>query len=483
MPRIIHSLQFRDRWEGGIFFAGLALRLAVFVLILFAYGAAGLGAFNDSQEYLQLADGIANRHAFMNANPVGLLEVVRPPGYPAYLSFFIASGLPLRLAVLIQVIALSFVPILTMRLAERFGFSKRVRRLAGSFAAFEPLQVYYSALFLTDGFAVLFFLIGACLLVRFWQEGKRRDLITSAIVMGGVNYIRPTGLFMFILIPLCMIIGSFVLDRARWKWHARSALLYGIIFYLVLVPWMARNYIHFGAFKFTSGLERQLYDYAAVTVRATAEKVPYDIMQERMRNEVRPFLPEPIDLKRFANGPVLAERAKAVIFAHPREYTKLYLMSLQTLLVSGNYHFLLANYHIIPWPPGGTQSFTILFSGRDFGHAFAAFRAFLREPYGIVAILGKLVWLGMLLLAFWGAASAWRRESRSRFGMILWVGFLVYLAMVTFSLVGGVEARHRIFLDPFTFIFTAAGIAVAARWRSRKRPRPFVKLVQTGSTS
>src|SRR3989344_8030543 len=125
MPRIISRLGFRDSWECGIFIAGLALRLSVFGLLVWGLGASGLWNFNDSREYLDLARGILSGRGFTQGiGESPLPEAIRTPAYPFYLSAFLGLGLPLWSAALIQLIAASFIPLITMRLAARLGVSE-----------------------------------------------------------------------------------------------------------------------------------------------------------------------------------------------------------------------------------------------------------------------------------------------------------------------------------------------------------------------
>ncbi|OHA09513.1 MAG: hypothetical protein A3B37_00815 [Candidatus Sungbacteria bacterium RIFCSPLOWO2_01_FULL_59_16] len=465
MSRIISRLGFRDSWECGIFIAGLGVRLAVFGLIVWGLDAASLWGSNDSREYLDLARGILGGRGFTQdlATPP-LPEAIRTPAYPLYLSAFLGLGLPLWSAALIQLIAASFIPLITMRLAARLGVSEAGGRAAGFFMAFEPLGVWASTVILTDAFAGLAFLSGAFFLVRFWQERRLRHVVFAAVSFGLMNYIRPTGIYFAFLIPLCFLAAAVAADRARWRELLRAGAVFAALSLLILAPWVARNHLHFGRFTFVTGLDRQLLDYAASGVLAAAEGISFDAAQDRLQREIAPLLPRPPILKHPANGPVIRGYAKDVIREHPREFAKLYLLSLGTMFTAGDYHPLAADYGLIRWPEGGTSSFTLLLSRPDTGIADVASalaRSF-REPYLAIALLGRLLWTALMIFALFGLVAMWRQKPGARFGVILYLGFVLYLSLVAASLLVGVVPRHRLFLNPLTAIFAAAG-ALAMR--------------------
>lgn len=464
MSRIILWLRFRDSWECGIFVAGFAARLSVFGLLAFGLGAVSLWSFNDSREYLDLANGILSGRGFTQglADPP-LPEAIRTPAYPLYLSAFLGLGLPLWSAALVQLIAVSFIPLITVRLAARIGVPATGGRAAGFFMAFEPLGVWTSAVILTDAFAGLAFLAGAFLLIRFWQERRFRDMVFAAISFGLMNYIRPTGLYFAFLIPFCFLVVAIAADRARRREMLYAGAVFFVISLLILAPWAARNFRHFGRFTFVTGLERQLLEYAASGVLAAAEGISFDEAQDRLQREIAPLLPKPEILKHPENGPILREYAREIISAHPREFAKLYALSLGTMFTAGDYHPLAADYGLIRWPQGGTTSFTLFLSRPNAGIAdfAAALGRSLREPYLALALAGRLLWTAVMFSTLLGLVWMWRFRAEARFGVILYLGFVVYLALVTASLLVGVVPRHRLFLNPLTATFAAAGVVIA----------------------
>jgi len=449
--------------EKIIFWAALWLRITVLGVLLWVSGEAGITGYGDAPQYVSVANNLVQGNGFTEGPYPDVLESKRPPGYPAYLAFFLKTGFPLWAAAVLQIIMSSFTPILAMRLARLIGLGNNAELLVGMLTASEPMHIFYSVPLLSDSLAALLFIWGVYHLVRFWEERGATHLFLSAGILGIMNYIRPIGIYLYLLLPLAILVGGIVLDRKQWKNHAYSAIVFGTLFFLILTPWMFRNYVRFGAFDFTSAIGQHLYVYSAAAVRGAAEGTTWKEMKQRLLSEIEPVLPEPRNISHFANRHMLRDRAKEIISAYPQEYLKLYLFSLQSFLIAGDYHELLA-FHNIMDEPKGTRSFPMIFASKSISESIAAVKAFSREPYWLIAILGRVWWGGIFLLSNFGAWWLWRHTPSSRFAVLIYVFFLFYLALVTTHLVSGIVGRQRLFIHPLYFIFMAAGAGAIFNW-------------------
>ena len=435
--------------EKKIYLVTVGVRLAVLILILATLGTHGLISFGDAPNYHDMARDMVRYHSFATLD-YPLLEGTRPPGYPFYLAIFLFLHLPLWLASLLQIILVSFIPIITMRLCNLFQatpdsvygiedprFDKSNRdKWVGWVSALEPLGVFYSVVLLSDTFGALFFIAGIYLLVRFWQSRDIKLLALSALFLALMNYIRPSGLFFYLLIPCVLIIAGFLWDRPQVKKIIVYGLIFAGVFTLILLPWRMRNMREFGVFGFVSGIERQLYDITAVAVRARAENVPYPQMQLKMREEIKPLLPEPRDMASFYNHGILTAPALHIILAHKFDYAIIYGRSLLTFLTSGNYQYILQVYNFI-----NSES-----------------------AYLIWSLLGRVFWSLIFALSLFGAYQSWKNHKAS-FAVLIYVSLLLYSMLLVANLTVGVEARHRLFLHPFYFIFVAIAIERIITWQ------------------
>ncbi|MFH1736142.1 MAG: hypothetical protein ABIE92_15680, partial [bacterium] len=89
-------------------------------------------------------------------------------------------------------------------------------------------------------------------------ESRYKTVVAAALVMGAATLTR-TVLFMF---PLFIALYYLVFSRKRFSYLPKLALL-GVIFWLTLVPWMARNERIFGEPILTtkSGVDFFLYNH------------------------------------------------------------------------------------------------------------------------------------------------------------------------------------------------------------------------------
>lgn len=433
-----------DKKEKRVYILALVLRLTVFAAIIAALGSHGLVGFGDAPDYYNLAEGIQKYQAFptLYYPEHHLLEGARPPGYAFFIYLFLTTGLPIWLASLLQIILVSFIPILIMRLAKMISLEKYALA-AGIVTAIEPLEVFYSVPLLSDSLAALFFIFGFYLVVKWWHTKPDRKiyLFWAAIAFGLMNYIRPTGLFLYIIIPFAMIVSAAWLDKSRLKNAILGGILFAITLNVILLPWEMRNYKEFGSFKFVSGIERQFYDITAAGVRAKAEGIPYADMQLQMRKEIESILEEPLDMTNFRNAPYLMKPAVEIIAKYPLTYLHNYFFSLLTFFASGNYQYILTSYHLLPD--------TALY-------------------YKSVSLLGYMLWFAILALSLCGIYMAWREQKMARMAIIVYACVICYLFIVVANLTVGVEARHRLFIEPFYFLFASITCyKIHDLWRQR----------------
>src|SRR3989338_6527499 len=411
--------------EKKVYFIALGFRILLLVVILATVGSYTIRNFGDAPDYYNMAGYLIEHHA-LTTTLYPLLESARPPGLSAFLVPFIYFNLPIWLASLVQIILLSFVPIISMRIVGLLGMSEKVKTLTGLGLALEPLGAFYSIIFLSDTFAALIFILATYLLLKFWQKREVKLLAFSAICFGLLNYVRPIGMFFYILIPAFLLLAGYVCDRNQIKKSALYCVVFIGLFGLVLLPWKIRNMLEFGVFGFASGIERQLYDITAAGVRSSAENVPYPRMQIQMREEVKTLLREPRDMASFYNHGVLIGPAFKIILKYPFHYVKNYVLGLATFFGSGNYQYPLLVYGVI-------ES---------------------RKAYVFVSLLTRVLWTLIFVLSLFGAYKSWRENQSSRVGVLLYLFFILYSMALVANMTVGVEARHRLFLTPFYFIFS-----------------------------
>lgn len=459
--------------EKRIFWGALAVRLLLLFLILWFGGVEYFYLGDDAPKYFRLAEHLIEGRGFADVYEGGVYvpDSLRTPGYPLYLALFFYLGLPLWLASIVQIIFLSLLPIFAMRIVRLIFDNKMgsgdspgglVEKMTGFFTAFEPLQIYYSVMLTSDSFNALLFILSIYLFLVFLRDGRPSLLMASSASLAAATYVRPLGVFFSALMAAIILVRE-CLDSGKIKKAFIHSLIFLLLFVVLMSPWAIRNYRTFGVAAISSYGPGHLYTHAASTVIAVKEGISFDQARSRLISRIEPELPEPRDIYGFANASLLGKEGLKIVAAHPREFAKAYIFSLQTLFMTGNYHWLLADNHILNRPTGGAKSFTLMFSSRGVLDSLGELFSFIREPFGMIALLGRIYWGLLFLLSLAGAAVLWGKMPRARPLVALYAGSILYLALATASIMTGIVARNRLFINPLIFIF--AWSAIFYFWR------------------
>jgi hypothetical protein len=297
-------------------------------------------------EPLSRGEGIVDKWAWM-----------RPPGYPAFIAFFLILGLDLSAAALAQILlSVANIGMVYALAVEVFHFHSRVSRgkseaaglLAASLLAINPHAAYYADLLMPETPYMLALTIMAWALlrvVRLWQPAGRVSrsalvmLALAALMASAAIYMRSAlqtfvplvlGWLMWVL-PAAgngrstrddMKSGSRLTSTIRRKLTGRTLLapfLFLGVMFAVIAPWTLRNYLTYDRFMVmdaVGGLNLWQYngDLSRAEVLARLGEIPNPVDRDRYATEqgVQAILSHPV---RFAGDAV--ERFTA---AWPVEY-------------------------------------------------------------------------------------------------------------------------------------------------------------------
>jgi 4-amino-4-deoxy-L-arabinose transferase-like glycosyltransferase len=221
----------------AIVFIGLVLRLAAIVWFT-------PPMFSDDIEYVALGRSLANGEGYLLD---GQPTAHRPPGYPLFLAasfkIFGDSFVPVRIA---QVLAGMISCVLVFVLARKF-FSERVGLFAAGICAVFPEHVLYVSFLMTETLfaALLLLFLWLCAdEVISWKRG-----ILAGIVLGIGTLVRPT----MLLLPALVFIVRWCCGGSPRR-HFKSLAIIGVSGFVVLLPWLIRNYEQFGRITITSNI-------------------------------------------------------------------------------------------------------------------------------------------------------------------------------------------------------------------------------------
>jgi 4-amino-4-deoxy-L-arabinose transferase-like glycosyltransferase len=218
-------------------------------------------AWSDQGGYKQLGAAMARSGEFTRfpESPVFIPEVIRTPGYPAFVAviyrLFGTSTLPVALA---QALVFALICVIVFVLARRIAGDRTATVAAMMTALFPPLP-YYGALVLTEVWTT--FALTAAMLVcaRAVQQGRTRDFLIAGLLFSGTTLVRPA----FVLLPFGLAIAMPLLVpsernlRRAGQWAALA-----VAAAITMVPWFTYNYVYLGRFTLSpaGGIGRGLWE-------------------------------------------------------------------------------------------------------------------------------------------------------------------------------------------------------------------------------
>ena len=237
-----------------LFLIAFLLRAVYAIVIQNGFGSDVFVSYSDATVYVKLANNIIHNNIFSEAllHPELVPDAMRTPGYPVFLVPFKFIGAPNIIIVLFQDILAGLLTVIIFRIALLLFKNKFVGIMSAIIFAIDPAMIYWSNLLMSDHLAGFFF----SLFVLFFIK-KRYGW--AGLLLGITAQIRPIFLYLFpIVILMIMYLNREELKnilktkKIKNKLFLKHTFLILFFFYLVLFPWMARNYKQFGEFSLSS---------------------------------------------------------------------------------------------------------------------------------------------------------------------------------------------------------------------------------------
>ena len=318
----------QKRFIAILFGSSLITRLSLF----FYYTCHGRNAwvYVDSDQYHLIAVHFLKTGSLC-LQPEGLMSY-RLPGYPLYLAFWYwLGGIHQWLPLLVQIVCASFIPPLLFLLSRRLfpAFSKSAQ-IAGWLACFHVGFVLYAGMLATETFFVLFFLLFLffflpCVLFNFLKTTVRMDSTSlttngnsvrpersvaksngyervkhfafAGFFLGLASMFRPLGHYVLVLAWLLLFFSSF-----SWMQKIKAFGALSASWFVVVLPWLARNTILFGVPFFHSLPGLHFLQYPAARVTSCVENISYPAARQKV-------------LAQWQRE--IEEKENDILFAHP----------------------------------------------------------------------------------------------------------------------------------------------------------------------
>jgi hypothetical protein len=387
----------------------------------------------DSYDYLDLARNLVD-HGFFGKN--GDPEVFRVPGYPLYIAAFLACGLPVGAAIVLQAILDALTCVLVGQLACRLC-NKTSGLIAGIIQAVSLVSIVYASRLLSE---TLFTFVFCVWLLLFERCLRRPETLPGWLcglslgILGGIlAYLRAVALPMMGLLCLAFAVASLPFP---WKGSFRSRILQidrramaaawvaALVFTCALVPWIIRNTVVAGAPVFSTVSSINLYRYNACLLYADSEGIGFGDAQSRISAELSAAGDQ------AEAGRLAQQRGIKIILGKPLRYAYLHLKTvplnfapaggelLRTFgitvggsgtlaiihsdgLIKGISHYLNGNWWTLALIIPETIGLLLLYAAAGIGACFLIFRTDRQTAIFAVALL---LLLGYLLFVPGGAA-------------------------------------------------------------------------------
>jgi len=425
-------------------FLGFKLALALFVFL-----RPGNAFLPDSFGYEDLAVNLLQQGRFdVPGEP--MVGLVRTPGYPAFVAgiYGIAGRIP-GWVILVQLILDALTTLLIWRIGRQY-FSEAVG-LLGAFIYAISLNATVGALYLLSDTLFTFLLVVALFfLSRYWLKPDQRWLIFLGVFLGLMPLVRPIGLYLALI-----WIAFFAIKQ--WKdsikrWYSKPLVL-GVIFTVLVTPWILRNYASTGRAMFSAAEAMNLYCCFAPAALAEDEKITF--LEARAQVEA-PFRFQSLNTVEPRQLFRAADSAIQIILQHPVGYAKAHFKGVLATLFEPAYKQWLQLLGIEYTASGFLAKMMALdWRGAIIGLSETTVSGWL---WLAIPILNGSYTIAEYGLATWGAYKIFRQSSASQVLAFTLLCVITILYLVIAPGPGG-GLRFRIPAEPLLALLAAVGLA------------------------
>ena len=219
-------------------------------------------SWTDQVGYQRLGEVLATTGMFTRYPdaPIFVPEVVRTPGYPAFVAtVYLVAGVGNHLAVAVaQAVVFTSICLLVYLLARRATNDRTAIVAAAATALFSPLP-YFGALVLTELWTAFVLTAALVMCLRAVHTRTLVDFAVTGVLLSATTLVRPV----FVLLPFFLAVAVPVLVRSQRTPRVLAG--WGVLAVaatLTLAPWLAYNYINLGQITLSpaGGIGRGLWE-------------------------------------------------------------------------------------------------------------------------------------------------------------------------------------------------------------------------------
>ena len=386
----------------------------------------------DSEEYRGLIESVLDGEGLSED---GKVSTLRTPGYMFFAATIKMVGKSYFVVTLIQIILVFLSAILIRRLGL-FFVNNKVGEIAAFVFLLNPVTLVLALVILTDILFLFVFMYGFYLAVTVQNDTNKR-IIFASILFALAIYIRPMGAF-----ALPIFATPFLLSEMNLKNKLKALLLMVVIIFLLMVPWMIRNYKLTGVFDFTSFKAINLAGYAVPQFLANFNNSSVEQEKVKIENQLGITRDKWRDI---TYSKEIASAMQKIILEQPVSYLKFHTLSSLPFLFSSSLQYLTESYdsalHIKKEFKPGVIRYLL---AKDW-------KMFVNGLYSEWWKFGeRIVWIFVYLLALLGW---WQNKKR----LFAW-GLLFIPAYLMLLSGPAANARYALQALPFVLLLFAGGL-------------------------
>ena len=219
-------------------------------------------AWTDQRGYQRLGASLATTGEFTRYadNDVFVPEVIRTPGYPAFVAvFYKLFGIDNDMAVAIgQAGVYALICWMVWLIARRAADERSAIVAAAMTALYSPLP-YFGSLIVTELWTAFMATAAILMCLRAAQAGRVRDYAIAGALFSATTMVRPA----FVLMPFFLALAVPLLvkeQRTRAALQGWAALV--VTAAIAMVPWLTYNYVNLGQITLSpaGGIGRGLWE-------------------------------------------------------------------------------------------------------------------------------------------------------------------------------------------------------------------------------
>ena len=329
----------KHRLEAAIFLGAFILLLSVFLLIFYFHGNSFM-FYADSAGYIRLADNLIEHQIFSQSSNFPFLpDSFRTPLYPLFLAGVFLFFNKIFVVGVIQCFFAAVAVVYVFKIGKLLGGNK-IGLFSALLFGIDLHHLTVTGAIITEPLFVPLFLISIFYVLYFLKSRKNKHLIITALFLGLASLVKPVAFYLGFVFLLFFIFTYFVIWKKKFNFSfIKTIVIFGLVLFAVILPWLWRNQIVFGEFSLSSIGGYNLYFYNSLSIKAEELGMSKGETASFLKKQVKEKFPgiRDEDMYSFKLSDYYKEQSLQTIKDHKIQYLKTHFL--------GSSYFLLANYY------------------------------------------------------------------------------------------------------------------------------------------